>query len=159
MTTAFNDWIVGDSNTVTFDAPAGAVFDLVTQARFWPEWHVSTCGIGGVTECPYRVGDAVYEAGRLEDGTEHHLYWHVVDQEYGKSSLIVDNDAGVALQYLLTEDGEGATTFTRRVLYRPDAAYTPEQRALIAEASAESVRGLHRHIGSLLDRERLNGGR
>ncbi|MFF3572757.1 SRPBCC family protein [Nocardia jiangxiensis] len=159
MSTEFDDWLVGDSNTVTFDAPSSAVFDLVTQARFWLEWHVSTRGVGGVTERPYRVGDIVYEAGRLEDGSEHDLYWRVVDQEYGKSSLIVDNDAGAGLQYLLTEDGEGATTFTRRTLYHPDAPYTPEQRALIAEASAESVRGLHRHISSLLDREHLNDGR
>ncbi|MFJ9367832.1 SRPBCC family protein [Nocardia sp. NPDC101769] len=156
MGTEFNDWIIGDSNTVTFNAPAGAVFDLVTQARFWPEWHVANRGVGGVTERPYRVGDVIYEAGLLEDGSEHHLYWHVVDQEYGKSSLIIDHELGAGLQYLLTEDGQGTTTFTRNTLYRPDAPYSPAQIALIAEASAESVRGLHRHISPLLERERIN---
>ncbi|QVI20858.1 SRPBCC family protein [Nocardia tengchongensis] len=152
MTSEFNDWTVGDSNTTTFDAPAGFVFDLVTQARFWPEWHVASHDVGGVTERPYRVGDVIYEHGRLEDGSEQHLYWHVVDQEYAKSSLIVDRDLGAGLQYLLTED-DGTTTFTRRTLYSPDSPFTPAQRAIVAEASAESVRGLHRHISALLDKE------
>ncbi|MFE3261560.1 SRPBCC family protein [Nocardia sp. NPDC059091] len=153
MGTEYDDWTVGDSNTVTFHAPAHAVFDLVTQARFWPEWHVASHDVGGVTERPYRVDDVIYEHGRLEDGSEQHLYWRVVDQEYAKSSLIVDDNVGAGLQYSLTEDGEGTTAFTRRTLYHPDSPFSPAQRALVAEASAESVQGLHRHITALLDKE------
>ncbi|MFI9275807.1 SRPBCC family protein [Kitasatospora sp. NPDC052896] len=154
MSTEFNDWTVGDSNAVTFDAPARFVFDLVTQARFWPEWHVASHGVGGVTERPYRVDDVIYEYGVLEDGSEQHLYWRVVDQEYARSSLLIDDRLGAGLQYLLTEDGEGATSFTRRTLYSPDSPFTPAQRAIVAEASAESVQGLHRHISALLETER-----
>ncbi|WP_042415298.1 SRPBCC family protein [Streptacidiphilus anmyonensis] len=153
MTAEYNDWIAGDSNTVVFSAPARFVFDLVTQARFWPEWHVASRGVGGVTERPYRVGDVVYEYGVLEDGSEQHLYWRVVDQEYAKSSLLVDERLGAGLQYLLAEDGDGLTSFTRRTLYGPDSPFTPAQRAIVAEASAESVEGLRRHISALLERE------
>ena len=140
MSTEYNDWTAGDSNTVTFKAPARFVFDLVTQARFWPEWHVASHGVGGVTERPYRVDDVIYEYGILEDGSEQHLYWRVVHQEYAKSSLLID-------------DRLGATSFTRRTLYSPDSPFTPAQRAIVAEASAESVQGLHRHITALLEKE------
>ncbi|MCX4095927.1 SRPBCC family protein [Nocardia sp. alder85J] len=150
----YDTWIVGDCNTVTFDAPAYAVFDLVTQARFWPEWHVSSHGIAGVTQRPYRVGDIVYEFGQLDDGTEHHLVWRCVEQDYGRDSLLVEETLGVGLRYRLVEDDAGHTTFTRGTLYHPDSAHDATARALIAEASAASVLGIHRHVGRLLARER-----
>ena len=34
-------------NTIKIGGPAEAVFDLVTTARFWPEWHPATRAVGG----------------------------------------------------------------------------------------------------------------
>ena len=36
-------------NTIKIGGPAEAVFDLVTTARFWPEWHPATRAVGGLT--------------------------------------------------------------------------------------------------------------
>src|SRR4051812_22779108 len=43
--------------TVPILGPAEAVFDLVTTARFWPDWQPATLAVGGVTERPFGPGD------------------------------------------------------------------------------------------------------
>jgi hypothetical protein len=35
------------SHQFVVDRPIGAVFDVVTTARFWPEWHPATRAVGG----------------------------------------------------------------------------------------------------------------
>jgi hypothetical protein len=37
-------------NTVTINGTPKAVFDLITTARLWPQWHPATKGVGGVVE-------------------------------------------------------------------------------------------------------------
>jgi Polyketide cyclase / dehydrase and lipid transport len=44
-------------NTVTIKVPPKAVFDLITTARLWPQWHPATKAVGGVVERPYGLGD------------------------------------------------------------------------------------------------------
>ena len=34
----------------------GPVFDLITSARFWPEWHPATLSVSGVTQRPISSG-------------------------------------------------------------------------------------------------------
>ena len=39
-------------NTVAIAGAPAAVCDLITTARFWPQWHPATTAVGGVTERP-----------------------------------------------------------------------------------------------------------
>ena len=48
-------------NTVTINGAPKAVFDLITTARLWPQWHPATKGVGGVVERPYGLGDMIHE--------------------------------------------------------------------------------------------------
>jgi hypothetical protein len=50
-------------NTVTINGTSKAVFDLITTARLWPQWHPATKGVGGVVERPYGLGDLIHERG------------------------------------------------------------------------------------------------
>jgi len=44
------------ANQVTIGGPPERVFDLVTTARYWPDWHPATLAVGGVTERPMALG-------------------------------------------------------------------------------------------------------
>ncbi|WP_457134095.1 SRPBCC family protein [Mycobacteroides abscessus] len=149
-----SEWTVGDSNTITFSAPPSIVFDLVTQARFWPQWHTSSRAVGGVTQRPYRTGDTVYEHGELEDGSEQHLYWHVAEQQPGQRSVLVDHDNGVALRYELDPADHSHTKFTRQTLYRKDSAFTAQQKNNITAASEASITRFQNHIETIINQER-----
>src|SRR5438046_7082022 len=54
-------------NTVTINGAPKAVFDLITTARLWPQWHPATKGVGGGVERPYGLGDLIHERGRIGD--------------------------------------------------------------------------------------------
>ncbi len=60
--------------------PISAVFDVVTTARFWPEWHPATRSVEGDIGHPARLGDQIIEhvtiAGIHGSGT-----WTVVEHE------------------------------------------------------------------------------
>jgi Polyketide cyclase / dehydrase and lipid transport len=62
------------------DRPIGAVFDVVTTARFWTEWHPATRGVEGDVDHPARLGDHIVEhvtiAGIAGTGT-----WTVVEHD------------------------------------------------------------------------------
>ena len=40
------------SHHFVVDRPIDAVFDVVTTARFWPEWHPATRGVEGTSTIP-----------------------------------------------------------------------------------------------------------
>ena len=66
------------SHHFVVDRPIDAVFDVVTTARFWPDWHPATRGVEGDIDHPARLGDKITEhvtiAGIQGSGT-----WSVVE--------------------------------------------------------------------------------
>jgi len=62
------------------DRPLDAVFDVVTTARYWTEWHPATRGIEGDVDYPARLGDHITEhvttAGLEGTGT-----WTMVEHD------------------------------------------------------------------------------
>ncbi len=73
---------------IEIDGPVQAVFDIITQARYWPEWNVLTRAVTGTIQRPFRPGDKFTEFIRTAEGTQE-LTWHVVDFESGKHVTIV----------------------------------------------------------------------
>jgi hypothetical protein len=57
--------VISVGNTITIVGPVAAVFDLVTTARFWPQWHPATRAIGGVTQRPYQLGELIHERAEI----------------------------------------------------------------------------------------------
>lgn len=144
-------WPVGGTEVLSFAAPAHAVFDLVTQVRFWHRWQLTAQAVAGVVERPYRVGDRIYEAagpGGIKD-----LYWHVTQQEFPGMVLTVEPRVGVAMDYRFSEDVPGQTLFTRTTRFREDCIFTAAQRGAIAQASAASAALMAEHVAGLLNEE------
>jgi hypothetical protein len=75
------------------DRPVAAVFDIVTTARFWPEWHPATRGVEGDIGQPARLGDKIIEHVTIA-GIEGTGTWTVT--EYGPPHrLALETDLAV----------------------------------------------------------------
>ena len=132
------------SHHFVVDRPIGPVFDFVTTARFWPQWHPATRGVEGDIDHPARVGDRITEhvtvAGISGTGT-----WTVVECA-PPHSLTLEADLGPArlrISYRLDPEADGRTRF-RRDLDFPELG--PEIGAAMEEQSAAGVANLARLV-------------
>ena len=62
------------------DRPIDAVFDVVTTARFWTEWHPATRAVEGDVDHPARLGDHIVEHVTIA-GIEGTGTWTVVEHD------------------------------------------------------------------------------
>ena len=126
------------------DRPIELVFDIVTTARFWPEWHPATQGVEGDIDHPARLGDRIIEhvtiAGITGTGT-----WTVVEYDPPHSlaleSLLRDNR--LRISYRLDTVDDRSTRFERD-LDLPELG--PQLGAVMAAQSAEGVANLARLV-------------
>jgi hypothetical protein len=112
------------ANIVTIIGAPTAVFDLITTARFWPQWHPASVAVGGVTERPYGLGDRIYERGRIGNAN-FEVIWKVVEHVRPSRVILQAETSQARIIYSFQAQGE-ATAFTRRVEYQFD---TPSSRA------------------------------
>jgi hypothetical protein len=128
------------------DRPIDAVFDVVTTARYWPQWHPATRGVEGDVGHLARLGDQITEhvtiAGIEGSGTwivvEHHRPYH----------LAMETDLPVGqlrISYQLATVADRGTRF-RRDLDFPGLG--PQVSAAIAAQSAEGIGSLARLVHS-----------
>ena len=95
-------------NTTTIAGPLLAVFDLVTSARFWPEWHAASRAVSGVTQRPYALGDVIHERGEVA-GIRFEVTWKVV--EHIRPSRVVLRAESPSVRIIYTFSGpDGATS-------------------------------------------------
>ena len=64
------------TNNILIRGEPGAVFDLVTTAKYWTQWHPATVAVGGQIDKPMRLGDVIRERARI-GGTEAENDWTV----------------------------------------------------------------------------------
>ncbi|MBD9629435.1 SRPBCC family protein [Pseudomonas sp. PDM19] len=103
------------NNEVVIKGRVEQVFDLVTQVRFWPRWHLATRAVSGVTERPFQPGDVFYEFVRTSDGARE-IEWQVADYERPCRASIQLKGSSLKITYTF-EAHEGGTLF-RRTLER-----------------------------------------
>ncbi len=126
------------------DRPIDAVFNVVTTARFWPEWHPATRGVAGDVGQPARLGDQIIEhvtiAGIQGSGT-----WTVVEHDRPHHlALETDLAAGhLRISYQLTTVGAGRTRFQRDLDF-PDLG--PQVSTVMEAQSAEGIGRLARLV-------------
>jgi uncharacterized protein YndB with AHSA1/START domain len=146
-------------NTVTINAAPEAAFDLITTARFWPQWHPATLAVGGVVERPYGLGDRISEQGRIG-----HLNFQVVWKvaEYRRPVLVVlqAETSPTRITYALQAQ-DGSTVFTRSLEYRLEqsstSTITPEDlERLMQVQSAQAVNQLKALVEKILHEEAIN---
>ncbi|MGW1786821.1 SRPBCC family protein, partial [Streptomyces sp. NPDC002143] len=97
----------------TINGPVDRVFDIVTQVRFWPQWHVLTRAVTGTIERPFLPGDEFTEFIRTADGTLE-LAWKVVEHERPQRVTIQLIGLPGFISYTFEEVADG--TLFRRVV-------------------------------------------
>jgi hypothetical protein len=101
------------SHHVVVDRPILAVFDVVTTARFWPEWHPATRAVEGDIDHPARLGDLITEHVTIA-GIEGTGTWTVTGYD-PPHHLALETDLTLGhlrISYQLAAEG-GGTRFQR----------------------------------------------
>jgi len=145
-------------NMVTIAGQVEPVFDLVTTARFWPQWHPATEAVGGVTQRPYRLGDLISERGRIAS-LQFHVTWKVVDYVRPERVALECERPPARIVYSFHGPG-GVTEFQRELAYEPavfaDAfSDSAELERFMYSQSQEGLSRLKNLIEEILRQERI----
>ncbi|MEV5843561.1 SRPBCC family protein [Streptomyces sp. NPDC051985] len=132
----------------TINGPVEQVFDIITQVRFWPQWHVLTRAVTGTVERPFLPGDEFTEFIRTAVGSKE-LTWKVEAYERAKHVTIALVDSPGSISYTFEEVPEG-TLFRRIVNGTGDEA----SRTATSETEAQSVANLKALVEDVLAREK-----
>ena len=138
------------SHHFVVDRPIGAVFDVVTTARFWTEWHPATRGVEGDVGHPARLGDQIIEHVTIA-GIEGSGTWTVVEHDPPCHLALESNlAAGVMrISYQLSQAAGGGTRFQRDLDF-PE--FGPQVSAAMEAQSAEGIANLARLVRRELPR-------
>jgi uncharacterized protein YndB with AHSA1/START domain len=128
------------SHHFTTDRPIDAVFDVVTTARHWTQWHPATRAVEGNIDHPARLGDQFTEHVTIA-GVEGSGTWTVV--EYDRPHhLALEADLAIGhlrISYELTTVDGGGTRFQRDLEF-PD--FGPVIGAAMEDQSAAGITNL-----------------
>ena len=139
-------------NTVTINGPPKAVFDLITTARLWPQWHPATKGVGGVVERPYGLGDLIHERGRIGD-KDFETTWKVIEHARPSKIVLQSQKAPTRITYTFTP-GKGTTIFTRKLEYQAENfAPAKELEKVMRDQSEQGVNRLKALVEKILSEE------
>jgi uncharacterized protein YndB with AHSA1/START domain len=139
-------------NTVTINGAPNGVFDLITTARLWPQWHPATEAVGGVIERPYGLGDFIHERGRIGD-RDFETTWKVVEHVRPRTIVLQSQKAPTRITYTFTTDN-GRTLFTRKLEYKADGfAAVKELENIMRAQSEQAVNQLKALVEKLLGEE------
>jgi hypothetical protein len=143
-------------NVTSITGPAGPVFDLITSARFWPEWHPASRAVFGVTQRPYQLGDVIYERAYFP-GVEVVVPWRVVEHARPCRVVLQSLTSPTRITYSLEARG-AATEFRRELEYdealaRQAAPVTGDWGRLMDAQSEEGLRRLKELVERILREE------
>ena len=132
------------SHQFVVDQPIGAVFDVVTTARLWPEWHPATRAVEGDIGHPARLGDQIIEHVTIV-GIEGTGTWTAVeyDPPYHLALEATLSVGVLRISYRLATAGPQGTHF-RRDLDFPGLG--PQVTAAMEGQSAVGVVNLARLV-------------
>jgi uncharacterized protein YndB with AHSA1/START domain len=98
---------------------AEQVFDFVTTAGNWPQWHPSSLGVSGAVDHSGLPGEKIVEKF-LVAGRRGEVVWTVKEREPARrwviDGVIVGREAGGVITYTLTPR-DGGTLFEREFIY------------------------------------------
>jgi uncharacterized protein YndB with AHSA1/START domain len=106
------------TTSATIRAPIDRVFEYITTAKHWPQWHPATEGVSGDIDSPMRLGSRITERARIA-GHLGEATWTVV--EHAPNERVALSLPGTAfgdllIAYTFAPDGDGVR-FTRTLTY------------------------------------------
>ena len=139
-------------NTATITGTPRAVFDLITTARLWPQWHPATKKVRGVVERPYGLGDLIHERGQIGD-KDFAVTWKVIEH-VRPSKIVLQSQSGPARITYTFKAGKGTTLFTRKLEYQADnLASVKELEKIMRDQSEQGVSRLKALVETILSEE------
>jgi uncharacterized protein YndB with AHSA1/START domain len=134
---------------ITIDGPVEPVFDLVTEARFWPTWHVLTRSVCGTVNRPFLEGDEFTEYINGPQGTVE-LTWTVSEYVRGRHVTIQPMGYEASIVYSF-EEVPGGTRFSRTVVKDANGS---DSSTVTPETEQASIRNLKAFVEAELAKER-----
>ncbi len=135
------------------------VFDFVTIAGNWPQWHPSSLGVSGAIDHSGQPGETITEKF-LVAGRKGEVVWTVREREAPRrwviDGVIVGRRAGGVITYTLTPR-DGGTFFEREFIYPlPNLVFAVLnalfiRRRVLAE-STEALRRLKQVLESVAEK-------
>jgi uncharacterized protein YndB with AHSA1/START domain len=126
------------------------VFDFVSNAALWPQWHPATRAVREVPMRPLREGETLVESIAAA-GHRFDARWTVrVCEAPARWVIETDTPRGAArVGYRLVEAGAGRCRFERTLEYRSKGAFWSRldgnvTRWLLTRQSARALRNLRR---------------
>ncbi len=139
--------------TVTINGTPKAVFDLITTARLWLQWHPATKGVGGVVDRPYGLGDLIHERGLIGD-KDFSTTWKVVEHVRPSKIVLQSQNAPTRITYTFAP-GKGTTLFTRKLEYKAESfAAVKELEKIMLDQSEQGVKQLKALVEKILNEEK-----
>lgn len=141
-------------NKLRIWGPVLPVFDLVTTARFWPQWLPSTISVTGVVERPYLFGDSIRQVTKRTGQIRSHR-WTVIEHLRPNNVVLQMHGEPVEVRYTFIPENNIV-----RVVHRLSCPSEPEgeeqnkpaETQLFAETAA-ALQKLKVLIESTLRRE------
>jgi len=129
---------------------------LVTSARFWPQWHPATLGVGGVRQRPFLLGDVIRERARIG----HEVYegdWTVAEHVRPSRVALRARGGRLHIRYGFAVVAN-ATELQRELEFDPEdfRASAPDFSALaqlMHDQSEQALRKLKVLVEGILDEE------
>lgn len=105
-------------NQVTIQGEAERVFDTITTAKYWPQWHPATLGVSGAIDKPMQLGDVIVERANIF-GIPGTAEWRVTEWTRPTSVKLESQGslfARATIQYEFSPSGD-SVRFTRTLDY------------------------------------------
>jgi hypothetical protein len=114
-----------------------AIFELVTTAKYWTDWHPATLAVSGQIERPMKVGDVIRERARIGASVGENDWTVTVCEPPRRVVLEMPGTrlGDLKISYLF-EPAEERVLFTRELQY--DASAFPAEQAAQINAAMQN---------------------
>lgn len=127
------------TNTIRLRGEPDAIFDLVTTARYWTEWHPATLAVSGQIERPMRLGDVIRERAKIGSVIAEND-WTVTEWERNRRVVLSMPDTRLGdlkITYSFVSTPEGLA-YTRTLEFDASLLPEPAQAAIISQMESDS---------------------
>lgn len=121
------------TNSIFISGEPNAIFDLVTTAKYWTQWHPATVGVSGQIDKPMQLGDVIRERAKI-GGTIAENDWTVTEWERpSRVVLAMPNTrlGDLQITYRFTPN-DGGVNFVRELVFDA-SAFAPVIAGMLME--------------------------